>query len=99
MYPFIISLIGVFGRSVRTLLPYCPVCEKHIAEKGHLPNIPSAGEVIEKGINVAEMDAKLLEKIEELILYSIDQNKRLQSQSEEINELKRQVQLLISNHK
>jgi len=73
--------------------------EKHIAEKGHLPNIPSAGEVIEKGINVAEMDAKLLEKIEELTLYSIDQNKRLQSQSEEINELKRQVQLLISNHK
>lgn len=73
--------------------------EKHISEKGHLPNIPSASEVIEKGINVAEMDAKLLEKIEELTLYSIEQNKRLQSQSVEINELKRQVQLLISNHK
>lgn len=73
--------------------------EKHIAEKGYLPNIPSAAEVMEKGINVAEMDAKLLEKIEELTLYSIEQNKRLQLQSEEINELKRQVQLLISNHK
>ena len=73
--------------------------EKHIAEKGYLPNIPSAAEVMEKGINVAEMDAKLLEKIEELTLYSIEQNKRLQLQSEEIDELKRQVQLLISNHK
>jgi hypothetical protein len=80
--------------------------EKHISEKGHLPNIPSASEVIEKGINVAEMDVKLLEKIEELTLYLIDQNKhlneqneKLKSQSEEIKELKNQVQQLILNHK
>ena len=73
--------------------------EKHIVEKGHLPNIPSASEVIEKGINVAEMDAKLLEKIEELTLYSIEQNKQLKSQSEEIKELKNQVQQLLLNHK
>lgn len=80
--------------------------ENHIAEKGHLPNIPSASEVIEKGINVAEMDVKLLEKIEELTLYLIGQNKRLneqneklQSQSQEIKELKNQLQQLLSNHK
>ncbi|AYN00782.1 DUF536 domain-containing protein [Chryseobacterium sp. 3008163] len=73
--------------------------EKHIVEKGHLPSIPSASEVIEKGINVAEMDAKLLEKIEELTLYSIEQHKQLKSQSEEIKELKNQVQQLILNHK
>lgn len=69
--------------------------EKHIAEKGHLPNIPSADEVLKNGINVAEMDAKLLEKIEELTLYSIEQNKQLKSQSEEIKELKKQVQQLL----
>lgn len=83
--------------------------EKHIAAKGHLPNIPSASEVIEKGINVAEMDAKLLEKIEELTLYSIEQNKQikqlqeenkiLKSQSEDIKELKKQVQEMLSTKK
>ncbi|WP_294208317.1 cell wall anchor protein [uncultured Chryseobacterium sp.] len=73
--------------------------EKHIAEKGHLPNIPSATEVEKNGINLGEMDAKLLEKIEELTLYSIDQNKQLQKQADEINELKKQVQQLISTKK
>lgn len=77
--------------------------EQHIAEKGHLPNIPSAKEVEEEGINLGEMDAKLLEKIEELTLYSIEQNKQIKSQSEkierqsaELQELKKQVQQLLS---
>ncbi|REC48609.1 cell wall anchor protein [Chryseobacterium pennipullorum] len=73
--------------------------EKHISEKGHLPNIPSAQEVEKEGINLGEMDAKLLEKIEELTLYSIEQNKQLKSQSEEIKELKAQVQQLLSTKK
>ncbi len=73
--------------------------EKHIQEKGHLPNIPSAADVEKNGINLGEMDAKLLEKIEELTLYSIEQNKQLQKQSEEITELKKQVQQLISTKK
>lgn len=61
--------------------------EQHIAEKGHLPEIPSEAEVIENGINLGEMDAKLLQKIEELTLYLIEQNK-------EIKELKEKVQSL-----
>ncbi|MCL8536504.1 MULTISPECIES: hypothetical protein [Chryseobacterium] len=73
--------------------------ERHISEKGHLPNIPSAKEVEKDGINLGEMDAKLLEKIEELTLYSIEQNKQLKSQSEEIKELKAQVQQLLSAKK
>ncbi|MDR6372533.1 hypothetical protein J2795_003478 [Chryseobacterium bernardetii] len=83
--------------------------EKHIIEKGHLPNIPTAQEVLENGINVAEMNSKLLEKIEELTLYSIEQNKQLKFQAEEINmlkkqseelqELKIQVQQLLSTQK
>ncbi|RQO42600.1 cell wall anchor protein [Chryseobacterium sp. KBW03] len=73
--------------------------EKHISEKGHLPNIPSALEVEKDGINLGEMDAKLLEKIEELTLYSIEQNKQLKSQSEEIKELKTQVRKLLSTKK
>ncbi|WP_228384091.1 cell wall anchor protein [Chryseobacterium sp. JM1] len=37
--------------------------EKHIQEKGHLPSMPSAEKVMQDGINLAEMNAKLLEKL------------------------------------
>ncbi|MEO0525911.1 MAG: hypothetical protein AAFZ89_01725 [Bacteroidota bacterium] len=49
--------------------------EAHIQEVGHLPNIPSAEEVAANGILLGEMNAKLLEKIEELTLYIIQQQK------------------------
>ena len=51
--------------------------EQHISEKGHLPEIPNEAEVIENGINLGEMNVKLLQKIEELTLYLIDQNKEI----------------------
>ncbi|WP_185157286.1 cell wall anchor protein [Chryseobacterium sp. LAM-KRS1] len=70
--------------------------EKHIEQKGHLPNIPSAEEVVKNGINVGEMDAKLLEKIEELTLYSIEQNKQLKFQSEKIKQLEKLLKSLFS---
>ncbi|WP_370901329.1 hypothetical protein [Chryseobacterium gossypii] len=80
--------------------------EKHIQEKGHLPNIPSAEKVVKEGINLGEMDAKLLEKIEELTLYSIEQNKQikqlqeenkiLKSQTQKIEKLEQQVQKLLN---
>lgn len=64
--------------------------EEYIATKGHLPEIPNAAEVTENGINLGEMDAKLLQKIEELTLYLIEQNK-------EIKELKEKVKSLENN--
>ncbi|MDQ1806476.1 cell wall anchor protein [Chryseobacterium sp. CKR4-1] len=70
--------------------------EQHIEEKGHLPNIPSAEEVIKNGINVAEMNAKLLEKIEELTLYSIEQNKQLKFQSEQLKQVQKENKVLKS---
>lgn len=75
--------------------------EQHIAENGHLPEIPSEAEVTENGINLGEMDAKLLQKIEELTLYMINMNKQLKSQSQKMeqleqenSELKREVSAL-----
>ncbi|OXB25563.1 hypothetical protein B0A80_00365 [Flavobacterium tructae] len=53
-------------------LPTLAEVEKHIKEKGHLEDIPSEKEVLENGINLGEMNAKLLQKIEELTLYMID---------------------------
>ncbi|GMN06256.1 hypothetical protein MTsPCn5_16450 [Croceitalea sp. MTPC5] len=61
-------------------LPSLKEVEKHIKEKGHLINIPSAKEVQENGIHLGEMNKLLLEKIEELTLYTIQQQKELQNQ-------------------
>ncbi|MFC4747731.1 hypothetical protein [Flavobacterium branchiicola] len=56
-------------------LPTLEEVEKHIAEKGHLENIPSEEEVLKNGIDLGEMNAKLLQKIEELTLYMIEMKK------------------------
>ncbi len=45
--------------------------EAFIKENNHLPDVPSEKEVLENGIQLGEMDAKLLQKIEELTLYLI----------------------------
>lgn len=62
--------------------------EAFVKENNHLPNVPSAAEMVENGLDVAQMDAKLLEKVEELTLYIIEQNKQ-------IEELKAAVQILM----
>ncbi|WP_293301181.1 hypothetical protein [Allomuricauda sp.] len=53
--------------------------ESYIKEHGHLPNIPSAEEVKKEGINLGKMDAHLLQKIEELTLHTIQQQKEIDS--------------------
>ena len=58
-------------------LPTLAEVENHIKEKGHLKDIPSAKEVKKNGIYLGEMNSKLLQKIEELTLYTIQQEKRL----------------------
>jgi hypothetical protein len=51
--------------------------EDFILIHGHLPDIPSASTVIENGVNLGEMDAMLLKKIEELTLYVIELQRQL----------------------
>ncbi|CAM1344836.1 cell wall anchor protein [Tenacibaculum amylolyticum] len=90
-------------------LPTLEEVENHIKEKGHLKDIPSAKEVEENGIYLGEMDSKLLQKIEELTLYTIEQekkikaqedrfekqNSKIEKQAEEIKELKTLINKLI----
>lgn len=59
--------------------------EKFIDENGHLPNVPSATQVKEEGINVADMTRIQQEKIEELMLYIIQQNKRIEALEAKLN--------------
>nr|WP_319571003.1 hypothetical protein [uncultured Draconibacterium sp.] len=58
-------------------LPTLDEVETQIKEKKHLKDIPSAKEVEENGIFLGEMDSKLLQKIEELMLYTIQQEKKI----------------------
>ncbi|MFD1818257.1 hypothetical protein SAMN04515674_10945 [Pseudarcicella hirudinis] len=53
--------------------------EKFIKQNGHLPEIVSAEEVVKNGIKVGEIESKLLQKVEELTLYIIAQEKRIKS--------------------
>lgn len=59
-------------------LPTLEEVETHIQQKGHLKDIPSAKEVAENGIFLGEMNSKLLQKIEELTLYAIKQQKEIE---------------------
>ncbi len=70
-------------------LPTLEEVKKHIDEKGHLPNIPSAKEVETNGIQLGEMNKLLLEKIEELTLYVIELKKENKKQQQDIEILKR----------
>ncbi len=83
-------------------LPSLQEVERHIKSKGHLKNIPSAKQVKANGIKLGEMNKKLLEKIEELTLYTIQQekaietqNKKIDKQEKKLKELKTLVQKLI----
>ncbi len=78
-------------------LPTLIEVEQYIKEKGHLKDIPSADAVKKDGFFLGDMDSKLLQKIEELTLYTIEQGKEiefLEKQVSEIKELKEENQLL-----
>ncbi len=57
--------------------------EQFIEQNKHLPEIPTEDEVLEKGLDVGEMLKLQMQKIEELTLYLIDQEKRLKAVEEE----------------
>ena len=62
--------------------------EKFINENDHLPNVPSADEVADTGIDMAEIAAKQMEKNEERTLYLRDDNKLIEQLEKEIATLK-----------
>ena len=68
-------------------LPSLQTLEAFVKKNHHLPGIPSAAQLEEQGLSLKEMNLKLLEKIEELTLYTLQQQK-------EIDILKKQVQNL-----
>jgi hypothetical protein len=61
--------------------------EKFIKTNNHLEGIPTAKEVKTNGVAVGEIQAKLLQKVEELTLYVIEQNKKIEQLSKSNKEL------------
>ncbi|MCF8369441.1 MAG: hypothetical protein K9G76_10400 [Bacteroidales bacterium] len=62
--------------------------ESSIKENNHLPGLPPAVEVEANGFNVADMQKRVLEKVEELTLYTIEQGKLIQELQNEVKALK-----------
>ena len=71
-------------------LPTLEFIEKHIKEKKHLPEIASAKEMEKEGVNIAVFQIQLLQKIEELTLYTIEQEKKIKKQENKIYSLEKQ---------
>ncbi|RFM36836.1 hypothetical protein [Chitinophaga silvisoli] len=56
--------------------------ERFVKENKHLPGMPTAAEVAEKGVDVGAINQKLLQKVEELTLYIIEQQKMIRELQE-----------------
>jgi hypothetical protein len=72
-------------------MPTLEEIEAYTKANKHLPSIPSAKEMQTNGVELGDMTNKLLQKIEELTLYVIEQNKTNQEQKREIDLLKAQM--------
>jgi hypothetical protein len=66
-------------------MPTLEEIEAYTKANKHLPSIPSAKEMQTNGVELGDMTNKLLQKIEELTLYVIEQNKRIKSLEETLN--------------
>ena len=64
---------------------------KYIKSNKHLPDVPTTDEVARNGIELGAMNAKLLQKIEELHLYILQQQKQNDEQNKSIEILQKQV--------
>ncbi len=71
-----------------SLMPLHEV-ETYLKTNKHLPAIPSESEIKSSGIDLGEMQVKLLEKVEELTLYLIEQNKEIEKLKAELQTLQK----------
>jgi len=69
-------------------LPSIEHVASYVQENKHLPDVPSAKEMVKNGLNMGDMQVKLLQKVEELTLYAIQQNKKIETIQKENEEYK-----------
>ena len=69
--------------------------QNYIQEHGHLPSIPSAKEMEQNGIQLGEMNMKLLEKIEELTLYTLEQEEKIRNLKVQNSKMERENKKMV----
>jgi len=62
-------------------LPALAELEKYVKANKHLPEIPTAAQMVKEGVNLGELNIKLLQKVEELTLHLIEKDKQLQNEA------------------
>ena len=62
--------------------------EQYILKNKHLPEVPTQNEISKDGMDVYEMNAILLKKVEELTLYVIEQQKQIEQLENKIKNIK-----------
>jgi hypothetical protein len=72
-----------------------PQVEQFVKANNHLPQMPSAEEVAKNGLSMGEMQNKLLQKVEELTLYAIQQNNKIQDQEIDRKTLEKKYNALL----
>ena len=72
-------------------LPSLDDIEKFLKANQHLPGVPSASEVEKNGIDLGDNQTILLKKVEELTIYLIQQNKKIEEQSIKISNLEKLI--------
>jgi hypothetical protein len=82
----------VFDRDYK--LPGLSDVDSFIKKNKHLPGIASAAEMKENGMNVSEAQTRLLQKVEELTLYIIQQDKKLSEVDKSNARLEKEIQAL-----
>lgn len=78
-------------------LPSLESVDQFIKQNKHLPEIASAQQMQNEGINLSEMNIKLLQKIEEMTLYMIEQNKQIKVMNKQIEVQNGEIQALKKN--
>jgi hypothetical protein len=66
----------------------------YVEKEKHLPDIPSAQEIKEQGVNMSELQMQLLKKVEELTLYTLEQEKTNQQQETLIHKQEQTISAL-----
>jgi hypothetical protein len=74
------------------VLPGLAELERYVATYKHLPGIVSEGEVRKNGIDLGDHAAAVLQKVEELTLYLIDENKKLKEQNKQIEQQHKELE-------
>jgi hypothetical protein len=68
--------------------------EAHIKDHGHLPDVPSAQQVQAEGVDLGKANTLLLQKVEELTLYLIEQEKKVIEQEKKAIEQEKKTRVL-----